>query len=212
MPIIGVTGSFGSGKSVVAGMFMQHGAAVFDADKAVHGLMAGKGAAVSAVRRQFGCGVVNAQGVDRAKLAELVFTDDRKLKQLMAIIHPLVRRQAEKFIRTNARRPLLVLDVPLLIESGWLDLVDVVCVVRARREQQLLRVNRRSGIGRRAAVQRIRSQMPLKEKLKYADLTIDNTNDLAATDQQVRKIIENIKREERQRKVLIKQRPNRREV
>ena len=213
MPVIGVTGSFGSGKSVVAGMFIRHGARVFDADRTVHVLLRGKGPVVKAVGRVFGAEILNAQGVDRAKLAGLVFDDPVKLKKLMEILHPRVKQEAVKFIASNGRSSLVVLDVPLLIESGWVGLVDLVLVVRARREQQLQRVRQRSGVRRREALDRIRCQMPLREKLQFADRCIDNTGTLAATEKQVEKFIQDLKTGMlNKKKISIKQYPNRREV
>ena len=212
MPVIGVTGSFGSGKSVVAGMFAKRGARVFDADKAVHALLTGNGPTVKAIGKQFGLDVVNGNGVDRKTLGSIVFDSPLKLKQLMAILHPRVKREAQKFIRANADCAWLVLDVPLLIESGWENLVDIVLVVFARREQQYQRVNQRSGITRREAAKRIRCQMPVKEKLKCADYRIDNSGTLKTTDKQVHAIISDLEKVNSKRKVSIKQCSNRREV
>jgi dephospho-CoA kinase len=172
-------------------MFARRGAMVFDADKEVHALLTGKGAAVKAVRQAFGNDLVNAEGVDRVKLAELVFRDAQKLRVLMDIVHPFVKRLAVQFIRAHRPGDVLVLDVPLLIESGWLDLTDMVVVVRARREQQLRRVHSRSGVGRSEALRRIRCQMPLKDKLKSADHCIDNSGSLKRTEQQVQAILDN---------------------
>lgn len=202
MPVIGVTGSFGSGKSTVAGMFSRRGAMVFDADRAVHELLKGRGAAVRAVVSLFGSEVRSSAGIDRARLGAIVFDDQAKLKALMEILHPFALRQAEKFIRRYGRRGrLLVMDVPLLIESGWDRLVDVIVVVKAARKQQLERVFKRSGTKAGQALKRIKQQMPLREKLKFADYVIDNGGSQSDTNKQVRTII---------LELTHKQRPNRR--
>ncbi len=193
MSIIGVTGSFGSGKTLVAGMFSKRGAVVFDADQTVHELFNGKGRAVREIIKAFDVGVGRFEGIDRARLARVVFNDPVKMKRLTDIVHPLVRRAAERFVRLNKKHPLLILDVPLLIESGWQDLVDLVVVVKAGKPQQLARVLKRSGISAGQAIKRMRVQMPLKEKLKYADYVVDNSGRQSDTDRQVQRIVEDLK-------------------
>ncbi len=187
MPVIGVTGSFGSGKSTVAGMFRRRGAPVFDADQEIQALLAGRGAATAAraVVKAFGRGILSSGFIDRLKLAALVFDDQQQLKVLTDILHPFVRRRALEFLRRHKAENLLVMDVPLLIESGWNRLVDVVVVVKASRRQQLERLRRRSGMTRTQALKRIRLQMPLREKIKFADYVVDNSGSQSDTHKQV---------------------------
>ncbi len=197
MPVIGVTGSFGSGKSTVAGMFGRRGALVFDADKAVHELLKGPGPAVRAVVKIFGPQICSSGGIDRVKLARLVFNDRTKLKALTDILHPFARRQALMFIRREDRRRMLVMDVPLLIESGWDKLVDVVVVVKAAQKEQLERLFKRSGTGRAQALKRIRMQMSLRTKIKFADYVVDNNGTLSDTNIQVQAIIKELTEKQR---------------
>ncbi|MEI6437642.1 MAG: dephospho-CoA kinase [Candidatus Omnitrophota bacterium] len=193
MPVIGVTGCFGSGKSTVAAMFGRSGAEVFDADKTVHDLLKGSGPAVTAVVKVFGPSIISAGGIDRAKLAVCVFNDKKKLKALTDILHPFARHQAELFIRRHDRGRMLVMDVPLLIESGWDSLVDTVVVVKASQKLQLERLLKRSGTTRKDALRRIKMQMPLKKKLKFADHVVDNSGSRSDTYRQVREITKEIK-------------------
>ncbi|MBF0593473.1 MAG: dephospho-CoA kinase [Candidatus Omnitrophica bacterium] len=201
MPVIGVTGSFGSGKSLVAAMFKQRGASVFDADKAVHVLLAGKGPAVKSIVAVFGKEISGKKGIDRAALARVVFDNPKKMKRLTGILHPFVLREAEIFIRRHSMRRLVVLDVPLLIESGWVRMVDRVVVVKAGVTQQVERVFKRAGIRRQDALKRIKLQMPLRKKLKYADYVVDNRGSQADTDIQVQGIIDDLKMNDRKKKV-----------
>ncbi|MBF0387660.1 MAG: dephospho-CoA kinase [Candidatus Omnitrophica bacterium] len=189
MPVIGVTGSFGSGKSTVAAMFGRQGALVFDADQVIHDLLKVPGPVLKAVVKVFGPQVLSGREIDRVRLAKIVFDSPKKLQVLMAILHPAAKRQALKFIRLNRGAELLVLDVPLLLESGWDTLVDAVVVVKAAQKQQLERILKRSGTSRAQSLKRIRLQMPLRKKIKLADYVVDNSGSQSDTNIQVKRII-----------------------
>ena len=119
MIIIGLTGSIGMGKSTVAAMFNRQGAAIWNADDAVHRLYAKDGEGVPLIAASFPSAVIDGE-VDRAKLAELVLGSPDSLKRLESIIHPLVGEDRGRFIEAamNAKAPMVVLDIPLLFESG----------------------------------------------------------------------------------------------
>src|SRR5262245_40485191 len=125
MIIIGLTGSIGMGKSTVAAMFAEEGAPCFDSDAAVHELYAKNGAAVAPVEAAFP-GVTKDGGVDRAALSARVVGDAAAIKRLESIVHPLVRAAQARFLRakSDAGARYVVLDIPLLFESGGLNLVD----------------------------------------------------------------------------------------
>jgi dephospho-CoA kinase len=132
MKVLGLTGSIGMGKSTAASMLRRLGVPVHDSDAAVHRLMARGGAAVPAIANAFP-DVVHDGVVDRSALGGIVFADRAALARLEAIVHPLVSREAERFLARHRRRrtPLVVLDVPLLLEANGHRRCDLVAVVSA---------------------------------------------------------------------------------
>jgi len=171
--ILGLTGSIGMGKSTAAAVLKRLGAAVFDADAAVHQLIGPGGAAVAAVEAAFP-GTTVAGRVDRAVLGQRVFGDDDATNRLEAIIHPGVGAMEQRFLRLAAARhcPLVVRDVPLLFETGGERRCDAVAVVVAPPFVQAQRVLHRPGMTRnRLAAIRAR-QMSDREKVRRADFII----------------------------------------
>ncbi|MBF0486306.1 MAG: dephospho-CoA kinase [Candidatus Omnitrophica bacterium] len=189
---VGITGSFGSGKSTVAGMFKRCGAKVVDADAIVHRLLKNDSRCLQKIREAFGQEFVTKKGADRLKLARLVFADSRKLKKLEKILHPLAWDAAQKAFQFLGEKSIVVIDAPLLIESGWHNKVDKVIVVKARIDQQVLRIKKRMGLGRNDVLKRIRRQMPLNKKLSYADFVVDNQGPKTDTYRQVKEIFRKI--------------------
>jgi dephospho-CoA kinase len=173
MLVIGLTGSIGMGKSTAARAFALHGVPVHDSDRAVHALLARGGAAVRAVAAAFP-GVVRDGAVDRKALGACVFGDAAALRRLEAIVHPLVRRRAERFLAAAARRRVrvAVLDIPLLFEGGAQDRVDRVVVASAPAFIQEARVLRRPGMTRAKFAQILDKQTPDREKRRRADFVI----------------------------------------
>lgn len=177
MVILGLTGSIGMGKTAAARALRRCGAAVFDADAEVHRLIGPGGAAVAAVEAAFpGC-VVEGRGgrrVDRDALAERVFGDADATARLEAVLHPRVREAEDRFLRRAAAagRQLVVLDVPLMFETGGDRRCDAVAVVTAPAFVQAHRALRRPGMTpERLAAIRSR-QMPDHEKRRRADFII----------------------------------------
>ncbi len=173
MIILGLTGSIGMGKSTAAAVLKKLGAAVFDADAAVHQLIGPGGAAVAAVEAAFP-GTTADGRVDRAVLGQRVFGDDDATNRLEAIIHPAVGVMERRFLRLAAARhcPLAVRDVPLLFETGGESRCDAVAVVVAPPFVQAQRVLRRPGMTRdRLAAIRAR-QMSDREKVRRANFVI----------------------------------------
>ncbi len=173
MVVLGLTGSIGMGKSAAATALRRLGVPVHDADAAVHGFLGRGGAAVGAVARAFP-GVVADGQVDRRALGRRVFGDAAALERLEAILHPLVRRSEQRFLRAAAarRRPVAVLDIPLLFETGGDRRCDAVIVVSAPPFVQEARVLRRPGMtaGRLRAVRA--RQLPDAEKRRRADFVV----------------------------------------
>ncbi len=188
---IGLTGSFGSGKTRVAKMFKARGARVIDADALTHRLLRNDPACGRAIAKAFGAGIVGLHGVDRSKLGKLVFNDPKALKILEAIVHPHLRRMIVKHMKSAGRR-MVVLDAAILIEAGWHKLMDVVVVVKARRDVQLKRVMARTGLSKADVLKRIRRQMPWGKKMKYAAYVIDNSGSAATTEKHVERIFRSL--------------------
>lgn len=148
MVILGLTGSIGMGKTTAAKTFRRLGVPVYDADQAVHDLMAPGGAAVEQVADLFPGAKTDAGGIDRIALGSRVFGDDTALRKLESILHPLVRGGENVFLRACARRGarMVVLDIPLLYETGGEDRCDAVVVVSAPAHVQRRRVLKRPGM------------------------------------------------------------------
>lgn len=174
MFILGLTGSIAMGKSHAARSFRAFGVPVFDADAAVHGLFTPGGAAVGPVLAAFPDVADATDGIDRKLLGQAVFGDDDALKRLERIVHPLVRATQRRFLmqQAAARRPLAVLDIPLLYETGGDALMDAVAVVSAPAFLQAQRVLRRPGMSRQRLDAVLARQWPDRLKRKRADLVI----------------------------------------
>ena len=174
MIVLGLTGSIGMGKSTAAAMLRGLGAPLFDADLAVHRLLAPSGAAVSAVSAAFPGVAAEDGGIDRALLGHRVFTDPAALKRLEAILHPMVAAEERRFLaRLRARRePLAVLDIPLLFETGAERRCDYVLVVSAPALVQRQRVMRRPGMTEIRLSAILRKQMPDHRKRQRADFVV----------------------------------------
>ncbi len=173
MKILGLTGSIGMGKSTAARLLRRMGLPVHDADATVHRLLGRGGAAVAAVEAEFpGTGAGGA--VDRRELGKRVFGDPAALRRLEAILHPLVRQAETAFLRRQARRQarLVVLDIPLLLETGGERRCDAVAVVTAPAFLQAQRVLRRPGMTPERLDQVRAQQMPDTLKRRCADFVI----------------------------------------
>jgi dephospho-CoA kinase len=171
--VLGLTGSIGMGKSTAARMLRAMGLAVHDADAAVHRLMAKGGAAVPEIAQAFPEVVVDG-AVDRRVLGQRVFGDAHALRRLEAILHPKVRAEAHRFIARRRYRgdALVVLDIPLLFETGGDRLCDAVAVVSAPRFVQEQRVLTRPGMTRRKLEGIRAQQLPDREKRRRADFVV----------------------------------------
>jgi dephospho-CoA kinase len=188
MIVVGLTGSIGMGKSAVAAMFADAGVPVFDADAVVHQLQGPGGRLVGAIEAAFP-GSTSEAGVDRLKLGAMVFGDASKLKQLEAIVHPTVQEERSSFLAEHAAAPIVVFDIPLLLEKGRPSEIDSVVVVSAPSDIQRERVLVRPGMTREKfeAIQGL--QMPDADKRARADHVIDTGTTFAATRARVREVI-----------------------
>jgi dephospho-CoA kinase len=188
MIVLGLTGSIGMGKSTTARMFSEAGVPVHDSDEAVHRLYAG--AAAPLVGQAFP-GTVAGGVVDRARLAEQVVGDPQAIVRLEKIVHPLVRADAEAFLAHHrvANAPLVVLDIPLLFETGGTGRVDKIAVVTAPAGMQRQRVLSRPGMTPEKFDAIVARQTPDEEKRRRADFVIDTGHGIEAARADVRSII-----------------------
>jgi dephospho-CoA kinase len=192
MLIVGLTGSIGMGKSTVAARFRAHGIGVCDADAEVHKLY--EGAEVPAIEAAFP-GTTSAGKVDRQRLAQMLLVDPGGFKRLEAIVHPLVFAAERDFLHAEAARgaAMVVLEIPLLLETRGEARVDVVVVVSAPADQQRARVMRRPDMTPEKLEQVLARQMPDAEKRARADFIVDTGGTVAETDAQVDNIVESLK-------------------
>ena len=188
MIVLGLTGSIGMGKSTTAKMFAEAGVPVHDSDEAVHRLY--RGAAAPLVEAAFP-GTMHDGAVDRAALANQVLGRPEALKRLEAIVHPLVRADAQAFLAKHraAGAPLVVLDIPLLFETGGRDRVDKVVVVTAPAEIQRERVLSRPGMTEEKFQAILASQVPDERKREMADYLIDTSLGMEAARASVAAVI-----------------------
>jgi dephospho-CoA kinase len=172
---IGLTGGIGSGKSTVATVLAALGAAVIDTDRIARELAGPNGAAIDAIAAAFGREMIDAAGaLDRARMRTLAFADSTARRRLEAILHPLIGDETERQA-SAAAAPLVVFDVPLLVESGrWPALVDRVWVIDCRETTQLERVVARSGWSTDAVRAVIGQQATRARRRSHADAVIYN--------------------------------------
>jgi dephospho-CoA kinase len=192
--LIGLTGSIGMGKSETAKMFARAGVPVYDADATVEALYAKGGEAVGPVSAAFPKALHDGS-IDRAALSEIVTDDRAALRRLEEIVHPLVRKKRERFIERAARAgaALVVLDIPLLFETGSECEVDIVVVVSAPEEIQRARVLAREGMSEEKFAALLARQVPDAEKRAKADFVIDTGKGLAHAEGEVQAIIAAVK-------------------
>jgi dephospho-CoA kinase len=179
------------GKSVTARLFAEAGAPVYDADAAVHAIYAKGGAAVDPIAMSFPSAVRDG-AVNRDALAGLVLGDSAALKRLEAIVHPLVRAEQVRFLEAQraAGSAVVVLDIPLLFESGAERLFDAVIVVSAPEEVQRARVLARPGMSEEKFEQILAKQTPDAEKRRRADFVINTGLGIEEAREQVRALLD----------------------
>jgi len=178
MKFLGIIGGIGSGKSTVAELFRQSGAAIIDADGIGHQVLL-LSEVKNAVQQRWGSAVFREDSeIDRQALAAVVFADEKELAHLKSLTHPLiaeeVKQQREKYAQNGVQ--ICLLDAPLLLEAGWEHLVDQIIFVEASAEVRWNRVKSR-GWSETEWRQRETAQLPVKEKKRRADIVVDNSRD-----------------------------------
>ena len=188
--ILGLTGGIASGKSTVSAYLAQNGALIIDADLIARQVVAKKSSGLKQIVAKFGGEILTASGeLDRKKLGKLVFSNKELLKALTDITGPLIRAEILREIEAakKAQVKLVVLDIPLLFETGYQTLCDKVMVVTIPSKLQLERVMKRDKLSAAEARKRIANQLPVSKRNELADVLIDNSKSVAETYQQVLK-------------------------
>ena len=204
---VGLTGGIATGKTTVAAILRELGCHLLDADKIAHRLTEPGAAAYEDVLREFGRGILTADGrVDRKKLGAIVFEDPARLERLNAIVHPhVLETQDRELVEIERAEPhaIAVVEAALLIEAGYAPKLDCLVVTWCTPEQQLERLTRQGadgiagrGLTLEQARQRIAAQMPIEEKRRMADEVIDCSGSLEQTREQVVALVDKLKKME----------------
>ena len=198
MKVIGLTGGIGSGKSTVAQFLAELGAVILDTDRVGHEVLKPDTEAWREVVAAFGRQILTPGGdVDRKKLGEVVFGNPESLVRLNQIVHPqigkVVKAQLEEYRRQGVR--VVVLEIPLLVETGGTSLVDEVWVTIASESVVLRRLEERSELSRQQSLARIRSQISNEERVKHADVVIKNDGSLDELKAKVKKLWQRLRAE-----------------
>ncbi|EIW60228.1 CoaE-domain-containing protein [Trametes versicolor FP-101664 SS1] len=198
MLVVGLTGGIATGKSTVSALLRAHNVPIVDADVLARKVVEPGTPALAAIVRAFGAGVLRADGtLNRAALGARVFADDKQRATLDAIVHPAVRREMFWAVLRcwwHGER-VCVLDVPLLIEGGLWKWVAKVVVVYCSAELQLQRLMKRDNSSREDASSRLNAQLPIAEKVQYADVVLDNSGSLQDLERQVDQLVQRLVKE-----------------
>ncbi|TZE82333.1 dephospho-CoA kinase [Calorimonas adulescens] len=196
MKVIGLTGGIASGKSTVSNILREMGAYVIDADEISREIIKKGSEAWKEIIDYYGNDILLPDGeIDRKKLGNIVFADKEKLDKLNAITHPRIIQRIKEIIdaeKEKGKERAVILDAAILIEMGLQNMVDEVWVVSIDKDKQIKRLIERDKLSYEDAMNRIRMQMPLSEKVKYADYVIDNSKDIGYIRKQISKLWERV--------------------
>jgi dephospho-CoA kinase len=199
MFIIGLTGGILSGKSTIAQMLAEKGAAIIDADKLAHEAYKPKTKLNQELVDEFGTGIRKTDGsIDRKKLSGIVFDNPEALARLNSIVHPRIREIAQAKIEQLRKKgtAVVVLEAALLIEAKWTDLADEVWVALVPPEVAVKRLEERGGLTENEARARIQAQLPAAERAKYADVIINTDCSLPEVRSQIDKLWKTVTKKE----------------
>lgn len=192
---IGLTGGIACGKSTVSNMLSNKGARIIDADVIAREVVKPGEEAWEAILQRFGENILlENREINREKLGALVFTDSQARIDLNGIVHPAVRKRMNQLAQKAEEEqvPFIVLDIPLLFESGLEHMVDQVIVVYCPADIQLDRLMKRNGFTKEEALQRMESQWPIEKKKGLGDYVIDNSGSFAETEKQVENLVQQL--------------------
>jgi len=202
---VGLTGGIATGKSTVVRMLVRRGARVIDHDALVHALQEPGRPVWNRIVEAFGRDILDAEGrIDRKKLGALVFGNEERRRSLEGIVHPAVREEAQRErdrIGREDARAIVLSDIPLLLEVGMQGLFDLILLVYSPPETQIARVMKRNRMTRDEAVARLKAQMPIDEKLTYADLVVRNDGTMRDLEKRVDEVWQELLARERAKRV-----------
>lgn len=192
--ILGITGSVGSGKTAVAKLFSRHHYSRIDADEIGHNLIKKNPEIYKKIIKEFGNPILDKnKNINRKKLGDIVFNEPKKLKKLNFIMHPLIINEIKSSIKKIRQKcgnnADIVIDAPLLLETKAKNLVDKIIVVKCSKKNIL---KRNKKFSKQQIEKILKTQMPLSEKLKYADFVIDNNKDSRHLERQVKNIVQQL--------------------
>lgn len=193
--VIGITGGIASGKSTVVEAIRQAGYRVIDADQVVHDLQAKGGKLYQALLAHFGEEILDDDGnLNRPKLSQLIFSSPENLKVSSDLQNQIIREElASRRDELAQTEDVFFMDIPLLIELGYQDWFDAIWLVYVEKERQIQRVMARNQYSRKEAEQRISAQMPLVEKIPFADVLLDNNDNVADLEERVQTLLQQLK-------------------
>jgi len=196
--IVGLTGNYGMGKSTVLGMFRECGAVTLDADRIVDVLLNDE-SVLGKIKMVLGEGVFSTDGrLDRSRVAFAIFKDKLLRDAIEDILHPLVLERIRDFLdglrQKNIRDKIIIIEIPLIFEKGYADSFHRIVTVYAREDIALRRLEE-AGISRDDATMRLEVQMPIEEKMRRSDYTIDNSGTMDDTRAQVKDVYERLLKE-----------------
>jgi dephospho-CoA kinase len=198
MLIVGLTGGVASGKTAVSQVLKEEGAYIIDADQIARELVQPHKPAWNELIRAFGREILQENGsIHRKRLADKVFTDPRQRKLLNQILHPRIKEEMDrrtKKIGEKDPKAIVVIDAPLIVELGDHREMDKLIVVTTTQTQQIERLKDRDGTSLEEALRIVSSQMPIKEKLKFADYVIQNEGSLEETKKRAKEIFKDLKK------------------
>ena len=190
---IGITGSIACGKSTVSNYLKDKGYTIIDADKLGH-IALTSDEVREKLEKSFGLRIIENNEISHEKLGKLVFGNEENLKILNSIVHPYIRRQILQLQEKHSDERLVFLDIALLFEAGFEDLVEKIIVVHINEKEQLTRLMNRNSLSSEAAMNRIKSQMSSEDKSKLGDYVINNSNTKEETYRQIDLILDELER------------------
>ena len=182
---VGVTGGIGSGKSTVSSFFSALGVPVYDSDQRAKSLMQHDDSIKSKIKIEFGDNTYHKNVLNRSYLAEIVFKNESKLKQLNAIVHPAVRTDFINWLSQNSNAKFIIKEAAIIIESEAYKDLDKLIVVNASRDQKIKRIKQRDNLSLEDIENRIQNQLSDEIRNQYADFIIDNNSGKKELKQQV---------------------------
>ena len=182
---VGITGGIGSGKSTVSSFFSVLGVPVYDSDKRAKYLMQHDNSIIGTIKKEFGERSYLNNQLNRSYIAEIVFKNESKLKQLNSIIHPAVRTDFNNWLSQNSNAKFVIKEAAIMIESGAYKEMDKLIVVNAKRDQKIKRIKKRDHLSLEDIENRIKNQLSDEIRNQYADFIIENNSGKMELKQQV---------------------------